>query len=292
MAKFFDLSSSESAQAFERLDPATLQNRSYEYSHDPATNENSDGYEQDGEESKPSESWSSHTGELLKIEHWKPTEPQFCKAIAEHYQQGKRTIQKWFVDLREIAPWFAESELRLSDDRYTPLAVELLGDRYFAGSKKKWAQGLMERFGARAAANAPSPEAPAIRPEVLPREGQPAPVERTAASSLVPTGVNYLTALEEEEAELQALEVQEIELLNRMHQSYTRLNQNQAQWDRTADLRRQRLLRQTRLEAAALATELEAEFENTLRETQYQIQRGNVPAPGKPQPESPQSQSA
>ncbi|MBW4489949.1 MAG: hypothetical protein KME12_19375 [Trichocoleus desertorum ATA4-8-CV12] len=293
MAKFFDLSSSESAQAFERLDSATLQNRSYEYSHDPATNENSDGCEQGFEEAELPKPRFSNSEELLKIGHWKPTEPQFCKAIAEHYQQGKRTIQKWFVDLREIAPWLAESELRLSDDRYTPLAVDLLGDRYFAGSKKKWAQVLTERFGDRAAtSHAPGPEAPAIRPEVLPREGQPTSVDRTAASSLVPTGVNYLTALEEEEAELQALEVQEIELLNRMQQSYTRLNQNQAQWDRTADLRRQRLLRQTRLEAAALATELEAEFENTLRETQYRIQRGNVPAPGKPQAQNSPSQSA
>lgn len=293
MDRTCDTSAVQATYESPEIDFSLVSKRSENPSHDPATNENSDGYEQGFEESELSRPRSSNRDQLLKIEHWKPTEPQFCKAIAEHYQQGKRTIQKWFVDLREIAPWFAESELRLSDDRYTPLAVELLGDRYFAGSKKKWAQVLIERFGDRAAAShAPSPEAPAIRPEVLPREGQPAPVERTAASSLVPTGVNYLTALEEEESKLQALEAQEIELLNRMHQSYTRLNQNQAQWNRTADLRRQRLLRQTRLEAAALATELEAEFENTLRETQYQIQRGNVPAPGKPQAQNPPSQSA
>ncbi|MEP0872923.1 hypothetical protein NDA01_24195 [Trichocoleus desertorum AS-A10] len=292
MDKTFDASSVQATYESPAIDFSRVPKRSYDPSHSPATNESLDGCEQGFEESELPEPRSSKRDELLKIDHWKPTEPQFCKAIAEHYQQGKRTIQKWFVDLREIAPWLAESELRLSDDRYTPLAVELLGDRYFAGSKKKWAQVLTERFGDRAAANAPSPEAPAIRPEVLPREDQPAPVERTAASSLVPTGVNYLTALEEEEAELQVLEAQEVELLNRMHQSYTRLNQNQAQWDRTADLRRQRLLRQTRLEAAALATELEAEFENTLRETQYQIQRGNVPAPGKPQAQNPPSQSA
>lgn len=85
------------------------------------------------------------------------------------------------------------------------------------------------------------------------------------------------------------MEDQELQLLGRMYQSYQRLDQNQAQWDRTTDLRRQRLLRQTRLEAAALATEMEAEFEDTLRETQYRIRRGAV---GKPPVETPRSQSA
>ncbi|MBD2123271.1 hypothetical protein [Trichocoleus sp. FACHB-262] len=214
MDRTYDTSAVQVTYESPEIDFSLVSKRSENPSHDPATNENSDGCEQGFEKPELSKPRSSNSDELLDIEHWKPTESQFCKAIAEHYQQGKRTIQKWFVDLREIAPWLAESELRLSDDRYTPLAVELLGDRYFAGSKKKWAQVLTERFGDRAAANTPSPEAPAIRPEVLPREGQPAPVERTTASSLVPTGVNYLTALEEEEAELQALEAQEIELLN------------------------------------------------------------------------------
>lgn len=104
------------------------------------------------EECEQVEAQLTDVNDLLKIEHWKPAEPQFCKDIAAHYQQSKRAIQKWFVDLREIAPWFDESELRLSDDRYTPLAVELLGDRYFAKSKKKWTQVLAERFDDRIAA--------------------------------------------------------------------------------------------------------------------------------------------
>ncbi|MBD3885945.1 hypothetical protein IFO70_30015 [Phormidium tenue FACHB-886] len=237
-------------------------------------------------------------GELLKIEHWKPAESQFCKEIAAHYGQGKRTIQKWFVDLRAIAPWFSEAELRLSDDRYTPLAVELLGYRYFAGSKRKWASVLAERYACRVEDWNAARSTPAIRPEILPpEEKQPLnddrpllpPVDRTAANSLLPSGSSYLNALEDEERELQQLEAQELELLERMSSNLERLNYNQTQWQRTNDLRRQRLLRQTRLEAATLATELEAEFEETLRESQYNLRHGNV---GKPPAETPQSESA
>lgn len=125
----FQVSSSSDA-----TDSASTSERSHVPSHEPSTN----GCEQD--------SLLTAVDELLKIDHWKPAEPQFCKEIAAHYGQSKRTIQKWFVDLREIAPWFSEAELRLSDDRYFPLAVELLGDRYFTGSKRKWASVLAERF--------------------------------------------------------------------------------------------------------------------------------------------------
>jgi hypothetical protein len=260
---------------------------SHELEANNAAIENPDGCELTGE-CEQTEFRPTSVDDLLAIEHWQPSEPQLCKDIAAHYQQGKRTIQKWFVDLREIAPWFVESELRLSDDRYTPLAVELLGDRYFAGSKKKWAKVLAERFADRvatvaAAASSAPGEIPVSPTEVMPpapgdRPTLP-PVDRTAASSLVPTGSSYLSALKEEELELEQLETQELELLGRMHGNLERLTQNQTQWQRTNDLRRQRLLRQTRLEAAALATELEAEFDETLRESQYNIRRGNV---GKP----------
>jgi hypothetical protein len=247
-----------------------------------ATNRNLDGCEQTPR--------LTPVDELLNIDHWKPAEPQFCKEIAAHYGQSKRNIQKWFVDLREIAPWFSEAELRLSDDRYTPLAIELLGHRYFIGSKKKWATVLAARFANRIAPANASAEPPAIRLKVLPPDGEELPpVDRTAAGSFVPTGSNYLSALEEEELELQQLEVQELDLLERMSSNLERLDHNQTQWQRTNDLRRQRLLRQNRLEAAALATELEAEFEETLRESQYNIRRGSV---GKCAVETPRSQSA
>lgn len=295
MDRSSDLLTSQAFPVSDAIDFALPSEPSYvplcEASANDATNEECDGCEQDSPRLTP-------VDELLKIDHWKPGEPQFCKEIAAHYRQSKRNIQKWFVDLREIAPWFSESELRLSDDRYSPLAVELLGHRYFAGSKKKWELVLRELFADQVESWNSAQSEPAIRPEVLLREDQLSsngdrsplpPVDRTVAGSLVPTGSNYLSALEEEELELQQLEAEELALLGRMSGNLERLEQNQSQWQRTNDLRRQRLLRQTRLEAAALATELEAEFEETLRESQYNIRRGNV---GKPPAEAPRSQSA
>lgn len=115
---------------------------------------------------------------LLAIDHWKPAEAQYCKAIADHYQVGKRSIQKWFVELlklvQDIAPSVGEADLRQAD-RYTPLAVELLGHRYFAGSSKKWAIVLAEQYSDRLQAlpsvnpqpTPAAPEAPAIEPEMM-----------------------------------------------------------------------------------------------------------------------------
>ncbi len=131
MTKMIDPTDPATAKLFERVDPAMpshsdvlTRNRSCVPSTEAdaivAANENLDGCEQ--------------ISSIL--EHWKPTEPQLCGAIAAHYGQSKRTIQKWFVALRDLAPWLNQAALRLEDDRYSPLAVDLLGERYFAGSNK------------------------------------------------------------------------------------------------------------------------------------------------------------
>jgi len=121
----------------------------------------------------------SPVDELLRIEHWQPAEAQYCKAIADHYQVGKRSIQKWFVDLlklvQDIAPGVVETDLR-SADRYTPLAVELLGHRYFAKSSKQWAIVLAKQYRDRLQAlpsaqpqpTPATPKVPTIEPDVLP----------------------------------------------------------------------------------------------------------------------------
>lgn len=279
MTKPLDLSQLETAEFVSAIDSATAPNRSYDPSYDPsheptanvAANKNLDGCER-------FEIISTAVDELLAIEIWKPAQPQYCKEICAHYDVTNRTVQKWFIKIIEACPWFSESELRLPDDRYTPLCIELMGDYHASGLiARKWGAKMAQRFVDRVSVapvvRSVQAEAPAIRPDVLPPLP---PIDRTAAGSLLSTGSSYLSALEEEEAELQQLETQELELLERMSSNLDRLNQNQSQWSRTNDLRRQRLLRQTRLEAAALATELEVEFEETLRESQHNIRHGNV----------------
>jgi hypothetical protein len=169
MDRSADLLDFQASSSSDAIDFALPSERSYVPSHEAAandaTNENLDGC-------APVNPRLTSVDELLQIDHWKPTESQFCKEVAAHYGQSKRNIQKWFVDLREIAPWFSKSELRLNDDRYTPLAVKLLGYRYFAGSKKKWESVLRELFADRVETWDAAQSAPAIRLEVLPRGDQ------------------------------------------------------------------------------------------------------------------------
>ncbi len=226
-----------------------------------------------------------------------PSKPQFCKAIAEHHDCDRKTVQQWFIKVSEAYPWLKQEQLKLVDERYTPLCLKLMEQYQNAlrnGLKfKGWKAQVQAENEEEYQSWLASQQSPAIRPDVLPRDDEryaDCPVDRTAASSLVPTGSDYLNALEEEELELERLESEELALLNRMAGNLSRLTQNQEQWNRTNSLRRQRLLRQTRLEAAALATELEAEFDETLRESQYNIRRGNVV--GKPPVKSQRSPSA
>ena len=295
-----DLPDSQALSSLDAIAFASTPEQDYAPLHKSRTNDAAnrdlDVCEQDFSDCEQPEARLTDVDELLAIQIWKPAEPQFCRAICAHYGVKPRTVQKWFDKIAEACPWFSESELRLPDDRYTPLCVELMGDYRASGLiARKWSVKIAERFTDRvAAANAPKPESSAIHPDVLPPMGAGSQNgdRSSTGGSLVPTGNSFLAALEEEEAELLEIEAKELRLLGRMGEGLSRLTHASSQWDRANQLRKQRLLRQTRLEAASLAVELEEEFENTLRETQYQIQRGNIPVPGKPPSESPQSQSA
>ncbi|MBD2088332.1 hypothetical protein H6F67_00380 [Microcoleus sp. FACHB-1515] len=170
------------------IDYATALNRAYaqtpELPANGAANDVSVASVQTSEECEPNTPRLTSVDELLSIAHWKPAEAQYCKAIADHYQVGKRSVQKWFVDLiklvQDIAPGVAETDLRQAD-RYTLLAVELLGHRYFTGSSKKWAIVLAEeyrdRLQALPSAQTATLESPAIEPETTP---EPEPEQSNA----------------------------------------------------------------------------------------------------------------
>lgn len=64
---------------------------------------------------------------------WRPTEPQFTKAIAQYYGVSRKSVQQWYQKVKEACPWFAEVDLKLPDERYTPLCIELMGSYRTAG---------------------------------------------------------------------------------------------------------------------------------------------------------------
>jgi len=309
MAKMFDLDDSATAEIFERIDPATLKNGSYVPSHESTRNDVAieilDGCEPT-QEREPVKTLLIDIDDLLTIEHWKPAEPQFCKEIAAHYQQGKRTIQKWFVDLREIAYWLDESELRLSDDRYTPLAIELLGDRYFAGSKKKWEKVLSDRFVDRlAAASTPaSPEVPLSPTKVLPHNSEPTDQRLSGLSlhfgsslalpaipGIVPIGNDtaYLTQTQQKLEQFEALQQQ---VIAQMQQQYDQAQTLNAQYQEATSLSDQLLLQEFQLRGVQLGYTALQLKQQAFKSTVQAAESGTLAVPGKPQPESAQPQPA
>jgi hypothetical protein len=299
MDRSIDLPASQVFPISDEIDFALTSERSYAPSHEGATNENPDGCEQDRPRLTP-------VDELLRIDHWKPAEPQYCKEIAAHYEQSKRNIQKWFVDLREIAPWFSDAELRLSDDRYTPLAVELLGHRYFAGSKKKWELVLRELFADRASTPQSRNDIPLSPTEVMPpnrqhseRGDRPGGMVLHAGSSLalpaIPGIVTpgddtaYLTQIQQRVQEFEALQQQAIAQMQEQFEQAQALN---AQYQEATSLSDELLLKEFQLKGVQLGYTALQLKQQAFKATVQAAEAGSLPMPGKPQSENGQSQSA
>jgi len=187
MDKSLDMAQLQPAYESPAIDSATALNRAYAQISPLPANTANDAANNISDGCEPDQTCLTPVDDLLAVDHWKPAKAQYCKAIADHYRVGKRSIQKWFVDLlklmQEIAPGVAETDLRQTD-RYTPLAVELLGHRYFTGSSKKWAIVLVEQYGDRLQAlpsaqpqpTPAAPEFPSVEPDALPQsEPEPEP---------------------------------------------------------------------------------------------------------------------
>ncbi len=265
MAKMFDLADSATAEALEKTDPASLPNRSYDHSPSPApndaANENLGGCESDQPD-------LTDIDDLLAIDIWQSAEPQYCRAICTHYGVKSRTVQKWFTKIVEACPWFAESELRLSDDRYTPLCIELMGDYRSSGLiARKWGLQMAERFADRiAASRIPKLEPPTLYPEVLPRESQqvinsdrPNRATLHIGSSLalpaIPAIISasddtaYLTQMQQRLQEFEQLQQEAIAQMQSQHEQAQALN---AQYQEATSLSDQLLLQEFQLKGVQL----------------------------------------
>mgnify|MGYP002777204325 CR=1 FL=1 len=303
MDRSVDLLTSQVFSVSGAIDLALPSECSYAPSHEAAangaTNEEFDGCEQENPRLTP-------VDELLKVKHWKPAEPQFCKEIAAHYGQSKRNIQKWFVDLREIAPWLSEAELRLSDDRYTPLAVELLGHRYFAGSKKKWELVLRELFADRVSPSQNRDDLPLSPTEVVApdthysaRGDRPGGMVLHTGSSLampaIPGIVSpcndtaYLTQIQQRMQEFEALQQ---EAIAQMHEQFQQAQSLNTQYQEAISLSDELLLKEFQLKGVQLGYTALQLKQQAFKATVQAAEAGSLPVPGKPQGEKGQSQSA
>lgn len=313
MTKMFDLLDPATAELSDRIDPTIDQNRS-DLHPKPSDTNVAPLKKQDGCDSvSPCEllELPPSADDTFKIEHWQPAEPQFCKGIAAHYGQSKRTIQKWFVDLREIAPWFSESELRLEDDRYTPLAVDLLGERYFAGSKKKWAQTLLERFADQIKSWTAAQSHSALHPDVLPP--QDAPTQTNGAdealwydrgmvlhfgSDLNPPSIPGLIPIAGDAAylaqmqqRLQAFEQLQQQAIAQMQTQYEQAQALNAQYHEAMSLSDQLLLQEFQLKGVQLGYSALQVKQQAFKSTIQAAESGSLPLPGKSEVESVPSSS-
>ncbi|MBD1852076.1 hypothetical protein [Leptolyngbya sp. FACHB-711] len=89
---------------------------------------------------------TSREGRTNQPPLWQPVEPQFTKAIAEYYGVSRKSVQQWFQKVKEACPWFHESDLKLPDERYSPLCVELMGQYRTSGLPfEAWKTQLWEQ---------------------------------------------------------------------------------------------------------------------------------------------------
>jgi hypothetical protein len=59
---------------------------------------------------------------------YRTDEPQFTKAIAEHYGVTRKSVQEWVLKIREACPWFVDADLKLPGGQHTPLMLGLIED--------------------------------------------------------------------------------------------------------------------------------------------------------------------
>ena len=115
---------------------------------------------------------------------WRPTEPQFTKAIAQYYGVSRKSVQQWFQKVKDACPWFTKADLKLPDERYTPLCIELMGGYRTSGlpfeawKAQLWEQNpdLVAAYQASQAQNQAASE-PASSAITVRESDQPLPVQ-------------------------------------------------------------------------------------------------------------------
>ena len=303
----FDISDPATAEFFERTDPAISRSRSYDPSHErpeiDAANENLDGCDQP-------EAKLTEVDEFLAIEIWKPTEPQYCRAICAHYEVKNRTVQKWFDKIVEACPWFSEAELRLPDDRYTPLCVELMGDYRASGLiARKWSAKIAEQFSDRIAA---WKSASVIQPDVMPSQNGTSGIDPACAPEIpshgmvlhlgaspdlpfildiVPLGDDtaYLAQMQQRLNDFASLQRNAIAQMQDQYEQTRSLN---AQYEEAISLSDRLLLQEFQLKGVQLGYTALQVKQQAFKSTIQSAEAGTLQAVGKSQSDPVQPQSA
>lgn len=234
---------------------------------------------------------------------WEPTEPQFTKAIAEYYKVSRKSVQEWFQKIKDACPWFSELDLKLPDDRYTPMAVYLMGRYRTSGLPfKSWKTQIWEENAELVSAFQASPQSHSSQQTGTPTIGNG---DRSSGLTLH-TGSNlavpaipgivapaddtaYLTQIQQRMSEFEALQQKAIAQMQEQFQQAQVLN---AHYQEATSLSDQLLLQEFQLKGVQLGYTALHLKQAAFKATIQAAESGSLPVPGKPQTESGQRQSA
>jgi hypothetical protein len=232
---------------------------------------------------------------------WEPTEPQYTKSIADYYGVSRKSVQEWFQKVKDACPWFADSDLKLPDNRYTPMAVSLMGNyrtsrlKFPAWKAQVWEENpqLVAAFQASQASQSSKQtetSANGDRPNgMVLHIGSSFALPSIA--SLIPTGDDaaYLTATQQRLQQFMAVQQQAIA---EMHEGLQQAQACNTQHQEALSISDQLFLQEFQLKGVQLGyTALQLKQE-AIRATIQAAEAGTLPLPGKPQPANGQVPSA
>ena len=229
---------------------------------------------------------------------WRPTEAQFTKAIAQYYGVSRKSVQQWFQKVKDACPWFTEADLKLPDERYTPLCVELMGEYRTSGLPfDAWKTHMWEQNPDLVAvyqASQPPQQTPCStmsdRPDYIRLHIGSSLSLPTIPSLAAPSDETaYLTQIQQRMEQFEAIQQQVIAQMQAQYQQTQSLN---AQYQEASSLSDQLLLQEFQLKGVQLGYTALQLKQQAFKATIQAAEAGTLPVPGKPQAEVSQPQPA
>lgn len=240
---------------------------------------------------------------------WQPTEPQYCKSIAAHYGINGRTVQRVYQKIVESCPWIPEADLRLPDQRYTPLCVVLMGQYWQSGLKiDAWKTQMWESHPEQVRAYLESqsthPESGSanVQPDVLPPlPGNDCSVGMTLhiGSALNLPEIDRFVIpsddpayLSQAEQKLLQFEQKQQNVIAQMYEQFQQTQALNAQFKEGLSLSDQLLLKEFQLRGVQIGFQAVQLKQEAIKATIQSAEAGTLPMPGKPQSENTPTLSA
>jgi hypothetical protein len=211
---------------------------------------------------------------------------------------SRKSVQEWFQKVKEACPWFTEADLKLPDERYTPIAISLMGRYRLSGLPFKvwkaqiWDENpeLVAAFQAAQAAHSPQPSLSDDRSGGLTLHPG-ANLALPAISEVMPTGdeAAYLAQMRQRLEQFEHLQQQ---VVTQMQEQFEQAQSLNAQYQEAMSLSDQLLLQEFQLKGVQLGYTALQLKQQAFKATIQAVEAGTLPLPGKYQSEPGEPQPA